>query len=173
MEALHDKTEYEQHIREFMKAYYGEGYENLIEYIRLWETSIDKNLHFTYALGNCEKRGEDCFDLIVKEKRKEFFRKACILWDRAEVAADGIFLERIKKERVQLAYLEQFVCFDEIMQEGTSEEKALCLEKNRKLIEEIIKYNIKITYWGQTLQMQQDEIREYYVKGPREWNYQW
>ena len=164
--------EYERLIHEFGLAYYGAGYSFLLEYIRLWENTIKKNLHFNYDLTNLDENGP-AFDLMKKEDISTFIQKAELLWSNCEKCANQEQLERIRKDRLQFDYLELLLTFDDVMQNGSAEEQKMVLSKNRKLIDAIKKYNIKITFWGQTVQSQNEEMDKFYTTSPRRWNYKW
>ncbi len=182
------EEEFSRHKTEFARLYYGRGYEKILEYIDLYENTLSENAHFSYDLLKFHKsadgewscrRSEDGeygpdFDSLIEEnKREAFFKKAFALFDAAAALAADEQKERIAKDRIQVLYLYNILNFDKAMKSGTEEEKEKVLSVNKELIDGIIRYDLRITFWGQTTEDMHKELMNCYSVSPRKWNYKW
>ena len=95
------KAEYDTHMNEFLAAYYGAGWENILKYI---------DSYTLYAKYSIEGMGIYSSPLTVLSKKglADEKDKYNALWDAAEAAA-GDRLEYVQRSRLQLRYLLLFV----------------------------------------------------------------
>ena len=95
------KAEYENHMNEFLKAYYGAGWENILKYINSFKmyatTSTDGMGIYTSPLT-----------VISKQALANMKDNYNAWWDAAEAAA-GDRLEYVQRSRLQLRYLLLFL----------------------------------------------------------------
>lgn len=127
------KAEYDTHMNEFLAAYYGAGWENILKYI---------DSYTLYAKYSTDGMGIYSSPLTVLSKKglADEKDKYNALWDAAEAAA-GDRLEYVQRSRLQLRYLLLFV-------EPNREEA-------RKLIEEVESYKI---YWREGHDKLKDDV---------------
>ncbi len=173
------EEEYLTHYEEFMKFYYGAGYKYLMEYLALWEGILDRaDLHFTYdsRVKNIDGNREGKYlieeEFIPEAEQAEFLRKAGELWEKAAIGATPVQADRIRREKIQYLYLKQALTFDKMMA-GSKEEQEAALAANEYLIDEITHYNVRLTFWGYTVQDQNAELHEYARLAPQKWKYDW
>ncbi len=82
----------DRHIREFMQAYYGNGYTNMLKFI-----------DFTAGKANADWHGGDALRTVTLTNRDLKYCDA--LWDAAESAAgDETQLSHVRRSRIQLRY---------------------------------------------------------------------
>ena len=95
------KTEYENHMNEFLKAYYGAGWENILNYINSFKL---------YATTSQNDMGiySSPLTVINKASLANMKDKYNGWWDAAEAAA-GDRLEYVQRSRLQLRYLLLFL----------------------------------------------------------------
>ena len=95
------KAEYDTHMNEFLAAYYGAGWENILKYI---------DSYTLYAKYSIEGMGIYSSPLTVLSKKglADEKDKYNAWWDAAEAAA-GDRLEYVQRSRLQLRYLLLFV----------------------------------------------------------------
>ena len=95
------KAEYDTRMNEFLAAYYGAGWENILKYI---------DSYTLYAKYSIEGMGIYSSPLTVLSKKglADEKDKYNALWDAAEAAA-GDRLEYVQRSRLQLRYLLLFV----------------------------------------------------------------
>lgn len=172
------KNTYNCWVKEFMHGYYGNAGKYLLQYINLYEKSINTKLHFNYDLcteanGFDGKKTNVVFDLFDDKTNSKFFAKAYDLWNKAKKSVDGVEWERVDKDFLQLLYLDGIVNFDKVLAHGTEDEKAEALRKNKELCQGIVKYKIKITFWGEALESQLEKMEGWQTVSPRDWNYKW
>lgn len=169
--------EYEKHVANFMKAYYGDGWEYLRQYISLYESYAGRDgLHYDYDMGIIDPDGQTASSpavslLIPQDKVSEFLAKAYELWSKAEELATDEQLTRILKDKTQLVYLDLCLTMDDILENGTQAEKTAVIAKNAKLISMIKQYNLRITFWGQTTSSQYADLDK--NVSPLNWDYNW
>ena len=163
------KEEYEEHIREFCQAFYGEGYEYVIEYLGLL-SSFSQNSHATY---NCFDEQKNVVRFIPKEKTTEFLQKSYGLLSKALQKADGDEIKRIKMLEIEVLYYELFWTMKDILDCGETEEKQKVLEKSKCLIDFIINENMPITFFGQSIESQNAELIKMESVPIEKWNYNW
>ncbi len=166
------ESEYKRHYKEFMDYYYGKASTKLMAYIALYEDSLNADIHYNYDLGKDDKSMLN-ENLIPVGYRENFLRQSEELWTSALSLVTGEEKERVEREYTQFLYLKQILTFNFVMNNGTEEEKIKALQINRELIDLIKKYNIKLTFWGQSIEMQNAEIDRYATVSPIEWNYKW
>ena len=157
-------AEFEQLMEKFCRAYYKESWKEIIEYLHLYESAVDRNKHFNYDLMNLETKAPN-FDLIDSAKKDEFFSKADRIWEEAFNKASNKKI--IEKEYLGYLYLKMLTLFE------PGDQNPQLIEQNQRLIEGIKKYKIKLTFWGQSIEDQLKDIDKYQKLSPREWNYKW
>ena len=163
------KQEYDEYIREFCQAFYGEGYKYVIEYLNL-SLLFSKNSHATY---NCFDTQKKVVRYIPKEKTAEFLQKTRDLLSKALQKADDEQIKRIKKLEIELLYYELFWTMKDVLDCGDTQEKQEVLAKSKSLIDVIIKENIPITFFGQSIENQNEELINMATVPVDEWNYKW
>lgn len=163
------KEEYEEHIREFCQAFYGEGYEYVMEYLGLLSSFLG-NVHATY---NCFDEQKNVVSFIPKEKTANFLQKARDLLSKALQKANETQTKGIKKLEIELLYYELFWTMKDILNCGDMQEKKNVLAKSKSLIDVIIKENIPITFFGQSIESQNAELIKMVAVPVSEWNYKW
>ncbi len=163
------EEEFNKHYLRFMSNYYGASYPYLMEYISLYESSINPEFHGSWH----PKRQYFSDEFILPENKANFIQKAEKLWNKAIEVSEPAFIEKVKKEHVQFLYLKQILIFDDVMANGTDVQKAKLLEDNKKLIDLILKYKLKITFYGMTIEEHAEYLPRYYNVSPKEWNYSW
>jgi hypothetical protein len=161
---LINDIEFENLIESFSKAYYKEAWKEIVDYLHLYEDCDNRKKHYSYDLMNFETK-EPNFDLIDDDKKDMFFKKADAIWEEALSKSSNKSL--IEKEYLSYLYLKLLAFF----KEGINDPELINL--NKKLIEGIKKYKIKLTFWGQSIDSQLKEIDEYVDISPRNWNYKW
>ncbi|MBQ7642477.1 MAG: DUF4838 domain-containing protein [Clostridia bacterium] len=182
------ENEFNGLIDGFLAAYYGKSGEYIRKYISLYENSIRKDLHFsydllrympalngTYTVKRAEDGGYDCAlsDFFDEDAAEGFFKEAFALWDKALSVAKGEEKERVYRDRLQILYLYDYILFDKVMNSGGEEDKKLALSRNKELIDGIIKYNLRITFWGRYTDEMHAELKNCYGISSAHWNYKW
>lgn len=163
------KQEYDGYIREFCQAFYGEGYEYVVEYLTL-TALFSQNSHATY---NCFDEQKNAVRYIPDELNSEFLQKSRELLSKALQKANEEQVKRIQKLEIEVLYYELFWSTKEVLETENEQEKQKVLEKNKSLIDVIIKENIPITFFGQSIESQNAELIKMQAVPVSEWNYKW
>lgn len=168
------EDEYRGHIEEFCYAFYGDGAQFIIDYLSLYENMYGDE-HVDYNLHVFPKTTENdrVANTIRVDKIPEFISRAYELLDKADVLANDEQRLRIDKLRTTVLYFEMYHTMDDILKNGTEDEKKIVLEKNSDLIDRIIDKHFVITFWGQWRKTQNEELETFREKSPKHWNYNW
>ena len=115
-----DYIQYLTCVKEFMQAYYGDGWVYLYDYLMLLMMQPSSDYHYGPA-ATCEqiipmlKHEDGSLDMT-------FIRDANRLFDAAEAASEGEELERIRCTRLHLVWYELCTTYKYIRENGTAEE---------------------------------------------------
>lgn len=180
------EKEYQRHIDEFMSAFYGKGFSHLKKYI-FNHNEFFNDYHINHAMSDLvgTLQGGKPSSVVIPTKGKvkrvlvqpnlqkleKFVKESEALFDKAIEESGPEYFEKIDKERTQLMFLDLFFTMEEIMKNGDGKKRKVAINKNEKLIENIKKYNIKITFWGETIEDQMKFISESPSLPPSEWHY--
>lgn len=111
----------------FMKAYYGDGWEYLYDYLFLLAQQPSSDYHYgPYA--TCEQ----LIPMLTKADGTPdtgFIRDANALFDLAEKKSKGVQLEHVLRTRLHVLYYELCTTYDHIRKNGTEEEISALREK--------------------------------------------
>lgn len=133
------EDEYERHLVEFLEGYYGDGWENLYQFILLSEAMSDK-MKF-----NCWSQPQEVIPINYAENGKvdyTFINKARELFEKAKEKACGGETRRIDKNSLQVEYYEIYSLMKESMKTANKEEQDEWARKNEELYRKFIKYGI-------------------------------
>lgn len=167
------EEEYQGHMEDFMHAFYGENYMALKEYIYFHsEFLANLPIHINMSFYDTSDLSAHLVPDISIKDIKEFAKKSYALFDKALEGANKEQKERILKDRTSLEFMESYYTMHKIMENGTEEEKQEAIEKNRKLIADIKKYNLKITFWGVTVKTQMKFLSGADEIPPKQWRYE-
>ena len=115
-----DYVQYINCVKEFMQAYYGEGWTFLYDYLMLLLMQPSSDYHYgPYA---------DCEQIIPMLKHSDgsldmtFIRDANRLFDLAEQCSTGAALEKVKETRMHLTWYELCTTYQYIRENGTQEQ---------------------------------------------------
>lgn len=146
--------EYNRHMNEFLRGYYGEGWQYIREYLEKW-CSLDEKMHYTsfYApmIGDDlkylrDENGNIRFaDFVKKEELKSFCDWVNERLDRAKELAVGGEKERIEIVRTSIIWYELFHTMKGVMENGTEEEKTEMTARCKNLCSRMRKYQMKYT----------------------------
>ncbi len=176
-----DKEKYLDRMREFIFAYYGSEkiYDLICEYVEACQSG-----HANYDLWRFQEEIDAAADGDVNpRKAAEIIRGdvktlcASLLkkWEIAYATATQVQKERLERLQACLLWTELFYTMEETLANGSEAEKALSWAKNARLVELIFQYRLKLTFWGQSVesQLEQMEKEDYEHIPPSRWNYNW
>ena len=95
------EEEYNRHMEEFLAAYYGAGWQNILQYIN---TFVDFANNSATGMGIYSSP----FTVLSQDTLAQYEETFDKLWDAAEAAA-GDRLEYVKRSRWQLRYLKLYI----------------------------------------------------------------
>lgn len=165
------EEEFRTHISEFCNAYYGKGGDRVVKYLALFEGSVGECAGYDHHIEIDGEYHPVC--TVKKEDIPYIISESHRLLNEAYELAEGEQKQRVDLLRTAALYFEMYYTMDDIMENGTEEEKAIALEKNSKLIDRIIDQMLVLTFWGQWRRTQNDELREMRDVSPKNWNYKW
>jgi hypothetical protein len=129
----------------------------------------------TYDLGKCHKSDEA--NVIASSIRRSdisrFITTAYYLLHKAYLLADEKQKYNIEKLRTTVLYFELYYTMDDVLENGTDDEKKAILAKNSELIDRIVEQRLVITFWGQFRESQNAELQTMRDISPAHWNYKW
>lgn len=167
------EDEFRGHINEFCRAFYGAGSSYIVQYLQLFEQMNGECA--TYDLGKCHKSDEA--NVIASSIRRSdisrFITTAYYLLHKAYLLADEKQKYNIEKLRTTVLYFELYYTMDDVLENGTDDEKKAILAKNSELIDRIIEQRLVITFWGQFRESQNAELQTMRDISPAHWNYKW
>ncbi|MBQ4602191.1 MAG: DUF4838 domain-containing protein [Clostridia bacterium] len=130
------EEEYYYRMDGFLKAFYGDGWKSIREYIdRITELGNEK--HHSFHAGTSGFYDYEHIREVIPTFEK--------LWDEAEAGAKTPEqLEHIQVSRTSWTYLKQCALYDTQFKNGTDEQKKAYENENQKLVDMIRKYGIHI-----------------------------
>ncbi len=132
---LMTEEEYRDHMNGFLKAFFGDGWQNIKAYIDAISEITNAKCTGTHA----NVTGMYDFDLVC-----EAGDKINAMWDMAEAAAQSqTYLDRIKMHRLSWTYLWQIARYEKDFTNGTDASREAYKQTNKELYEGILKYDVK------------------------------
>jgi len=131
------EEEYYTHMDNFLKGYYGDGWEYIREYIDTVEAWANEN-HW-----NCHAPIGSIFDLekVAAEENVAYLNS---LWDKAEAGASGSTqLNRVKRSRLSCTYLIQNAAFDRMVTNGTDATREAYYAANEAFYSELKSFGVQ------------------------------
>ena len=131
---------YQNHIREFMKAYYGDGWESIKEWSDFTQeiTSKTTSLHYDIYAAPTDYLSRGQFN------KPEIWERFDALWDEAEKAAEGVTLSHVQKERTYYDFIRLSYIYPDQYMFGTPEQKKQYLAEARALLDVCIRFDLGI-----------------------------
>lgn len=142
------KEEYYYHMDDFLRGYYGDGWESIREYIDKSYQQILEDMSKKGHLGHWYALDEN-FELDYDPKTKtfaSFIEEFDELWDEAEEYANSQQLERIRKSRLHWDYINLYNTFDRLMENASKTQRSELIAKNKTMYERIKQYGIVQRY---------------------------
>ena len=155
--------EYEKHLTEFLEGYYGDGWENIYQFILLSESVSDKTKF------NCWSQPHQVIPIKRDENGKvdyTFIDKARELFAKAKAKARGGEIRRVDKNSLQVEYYEIHSLMKEAMKTADDEEKAEWARKNKALYNRFIQYGITRVVENVFI-----PVVKNFMQSPVEWEY--
>lgn len=171
------EEEFNRHIDEFLEGYYGKGWKHIRRYLKIWEEE-SANKHF-YSI-HCHMLGDDGEFLTENGKRLSCDildrDKLCEVCARLENELDCAYEMANSEEKPRVDILRTvplwyrlYHTMDEIMENGTDEEKEAVVRDNRMLCSLMRLYCMKYTSFiamTETTEMYKD-----FTLSPSKWKY--
>lgn len=172
------EDEYSRHITEFLQAYYGPGWRHVKNYLDIW---VNETRDTHYESVTSVVLGEDGHSLIGEDGKtlraafipKEKLEKVCAQLeselDQAQDNATAEYRNRIEILRVAPLWNRLYHTMDNILQNGSEEDKKKAIEDNRKLCSLMRLYCMKYTSFiamTNTSKMYDD-----FSFSPKKWQY--
>ncbi len=132
------EEEYEKELENFMKAYYGDGWEYVLSYMKsLTESNAGKCV-------TCYSKGNAC---VNTQKYRVNIAEYDRLWDMAEEAVSGNAraLSRVKTSRLQHLFVKLSLEWRERYYEGDESSKRKYVEENTAFLNALIACNAYLT----------------------------
>lgn len=153
------REEFNYHVDDFLKGYYGDGWKEIKEYIQytekiasehtveIIEQNVKKQEEITEQQGGSyfaphRYLGDDYMFFPVSSEDFTMFDKWNEFWDKAEEQADEEQLERIKISRVATTFFELSYTMEHKYSLGSSQQKADLVRRNEDLYKTMIKNGI-------------------------------
>lgn len=155
--------EYERHLKEFLEAYYGDGWESLYEFIHFSEASSNK---MTF---NRWSQPHDVIPIKYDENGNvdySFINKSRELFNKAKEKARGGEVRRVDKNSLQVEYYEVHSLMKESMKTATPKEKEVWASKNKNLYNKFVQYGITRVVENVFL-----PVVKNFMQAPVEWEY--
>ncbi len=172
------QEEFDRHINEFLQGFYGVGWKYLREYLEYWQEVCSKT-HLDSFYGETV---DDELRIVSDENEQHvgalLFDKALVtevakkcneLLDKAKELATSNQAIRIEIVRTSVIWYKLFHTMDEILENGTEEEKKVIIEENRDLCARMRRHQMKYTTYicmNATTDMYHD-----FSLSPSKWNY--
>ncbi|MBR6426534.1 MAG: DUF4838 domain-containing protein, partial [Clostridia bacterium] len=130
--------EYNSELENFMKAYYGDGWEHIFSYMT---TLAEDN---SGKCATCYSKGNGC---VNTQKYRSEIAKYDELWDSAEKASAGdeTCLSHVKVSRLQHTFVKLSLEWRERYYEGDEASRQSYLDENRAFINALVACNAYIT----------------------------
>ncbi len=166
------KEEWNSHRDGFLRAMFGDGAKYISDYLDLICTESD-GMHMDYNCFPTNGKSSPAVPIIAPDKLGSFLRRGYALLQNALSSAALQGKEEIEKLITQLMYYELYHTMADILKNGTEEQKSEAKRKNKELIERIERQNLKLTFWGKSLEKQNEYLRTCVCVPPSEWDYSW
>ncbi len=174
------EEEFNRHIDEFLQGYYGKGWQFMRRYLELWDTKV-KDIHFDGMTGVVtdnngtpykKKNGKylSC-SFLPENERDEIIAEMDRLLDAAIELANGEQAPRIDIVKAAVLWQRLFHTMEDILENGTEEEKKKVVAENQLLCTKMRKYCIKYTVFigmNETTKMFSD-----FTLPPSKWTVGW
>ena len=140
------EEEFDFYVNGFLKCFYGEGWASLRAYIDTVTKLANSNCHVFHAVTSAYYNYDEVRPFVDIIER---------YWDDAEAKATGDQLERVKVSRLSWTYLKQCALYETQYKNGDAASRAIYMEENQKLYDDIIKYDVifsengDMTYFSQ------------------------
>lgn len=148
------EEEYDKHIDEFLCGFYGKNWQYVKEFLRYWCDNAKKyhvdSFSGTMLLENYElmKKPDQTLlraTLFDKEAQPTILAHCHKLLDKAKEGVEEKYEKRIEIIRTSLIWYRLFHDYDEIMENGSAEEKKAIMEENSDLCTRMKTYLMKFT----------------------------
>lgn len=134
------EDEYNEKIDRFLKAYYGQGWTAIREYIDLTEELSDEN-HFSYYAYPRS--------ILRDDQVLEYTERFDALWDKAEaLASSEEELKRIQTSRLSWRFMRLNGSYMSRYAEGDAASRSAYMEENTKFYNDAMKDGVKWTEKG-------------------------
>jgi len=121
-------------MKKFLRAYYGDGWENLYDYLVFLEDCTGE-LHIPYNPTALDSLDIEKFVSAIDTYRAK--------WDEAEaLASDDEIKENIRRSRMQFTYLVLELTYERDYQKGTAETKSTYTTMAKEFFEAAKGYNM-------------------------------
>ena len=172
------QEEYEYHMDDFLESFYGKNWRYIKEFLIKWcqfgkthhfpafsSPMVDENLKYVR-----DESGNVKFcDIIPKDEIRSFCKWANEQFDKALEGVKWTQKMHLEIARTCVIWYELFHTMDDILENGTEEEKTAVIAKNRDLCSRMRRYCMKYTtYIGMT---NQQRMYDDFSLSPSKWNY--
>ncbi len=174
------EKEFTRHIDEFLENYYGAGWKHIKKYMDIW---AEETAGSHYMSTGSAMRGDDGY--LIRDKNGKTLKAAYIPLDKLnetcakleeeldkakeESGYYGEYKDRIEMLRVAPLWNRLFHTMDDILENGTKEEKEQVIADNKKLCSLMRLYCMKYTCFiamTETTEMYKD-----FTLSPSKWKY--
>ena len=155
--------EYERHLTEFLEGYYGNGWEEIYQFILLSEQVSNKQEF------NCWSQPHHIIPIKYDENGKvdySFINKAKELFAKAKEKAHAGEVRRIDKNALQIEYYEIHSLMKEVMKKANQAEKEDWAKRNEAMYRKFIKYGIQRVVENVFI-----PVVKNFMQSPIEWEY--
>lgn len=172
------QEEFDNHIREFLQGYYGDGWKYIYEYLISW-SNVNPDLHYTSFYSDVvnedgsvvlDSKGKVLQAHIVKEKDfSAVIEHLNGLLDKALAVVSPEHSGRIEIIQTGLIWYELYHKMSDVLENGDEEAKKEIIARNRDLCSRMRKYQMKYTTYigmGNTTYMYDD-----FALSPDKWKY--
>ncbi len=150
--------EYEYHICDFLRGYYGAGWKHVRDYIKYANRSILNKIKEKGCLDTHAGQ-EDLFDFKWDKKTQkydmEFINKMNSCWNNAmdAVSKDSDEFAHVEKSSLHWVFIELFCTFEKRYLAADEFEAAELVERNKNLYQNLKKYNAIYKYDNCTINL--------------------
>lgn len=148
------EEEFQLHIDEFLQGYYGEGWRFMRQYLELWAEK-SKGVHFDSSTGVVtdnngtpylnKEGGYLACSFLPENERDDIIKEMDRLLDEASALATEEELPRIDIVRTAVLWQRLYHTMEDILENGTEEEKRKVIADNERLCSKMRTYCIKYT----------------------------
>lgn len=146
--------EFEYHICDFLKGYYGEGWENIRNYIQYAHDAILEKIN-DFGCLTTKASVDDLFDFgwDGQSYNMEFINKMNKCWERALDVADSTVYKHVEKSSLHWTYIEFYVTFDNRFLMADLDEMEELESRNRTLYLKLKEYGAVYKFDNKTINM--------------------